>query len=996
MIKKTAKNTKKRYISIAVTAAVLVLLISAYIIVEVILSGLSGGSPSQSIDPPEVMSGESVYGNSPIVYPALTSKNILAVRVDKNLRDEETDEVLRGEDGKILTDTFMMSKPKDDKGERTDHFIFSYISDPLTNDIKVYYPEILYEDAYTDYSDLYSVEQSTGLNLRKIEYLCAAVGVLYFDNRIMLSDKAEEKAAQLNRYGLSEEDRETVTITYADDKGIEKRYTVHIGNKLITGIGYYFMLDGRDCIYTSSSSEALSYALDGFENFIDSRLIPEGTETDSTSAPYFTKEYSQWISKYYTLTEGSTEIPVVKQGSEVILNAKYIQPIFSDIKDESNTTPGFGSGYRYSDFETFTLTGGSLDPLLNFLVGKEVGRLDENLFFSVVFNMNSAELFDEEKNTGVYEYTIHKIEAIVTDEGDVSAEGTAVSAGDRIIVEYSYTLDGKTLCKEHSHAVIDLSKDSAIPEDIRSFLESSAVGTLAEPKTFTVKYTEDNADTYKIEYVISEISLILDKDGKVAEKITDTSVVNFEYYYLLNGEKMGESSKRTLFLEDITSESGDYEIKKLLLNKTRDDRLFGTTTRMYSQAFMDFGTYEISEIEGFISLEEVVKFSYTENPDPFHGGSLTLFKNLLPESNKYSVYAMDEETCTQILQLLSGIEPDSAGAAGLVGKETVAAGLSHATMEKYGLYEGYRVRLNLPRGKTSSGQWLDYINFTLYIGKEVQPDGTLYVASDMYDTVVKIDASTFDYLEFSFPELWAKRNLVLISANDIENISVKLDYEDLYGEYDFGFAHKNLYITSDGESYTIPTDSEGNVISHDIYDIITVTVKSLSDRRTDTLFSSLINKLSSESGEKADSYGLNGIYNNAAGIDGSSGNVMSPGSYDTLATASMRDMIFILSSTYCIGVLDGDSQASVSDSDKLMELSFDLTENADRTDSTLKYEFYRVSDRKIMVRLYKVSDSGVASASASDLYISDFAFKKIVSGFVTLLNGEEIDTEKAY
>ena len=61
------------------------------------------------------------------------------------------------------------------------------------------------------------------------------------------------------------------------------------------------------------------------------------------------------------------------------------------------------------------------------------------------------------------------------------------------------------------------------------------------------------------------------------------------------------------------------------------------------------------------------------------------------------------------------------------------------------------------------------------------------------------------------------------------------------------------------------------------------------------------------------------------------------------------------------------------------------------------YEFYRASDRRVMVRIYQADANGVIkSTPVSDFYITSFAFKKIVNAFVGILNAEEIDPDIGY
>ena len=61
------------------------------------------------------------------------------------------------------------------------------------------------------------------------------------------------------------------------------------------------------------------------------------------------------------------------------------------------------------------------------------------------------------------------------------------------------------------------------------------------------------------------------------------------------------------------------------------------------------------------------------------------------------------------------------------------------------------------------------------------------------------------------------------------------------------------------------------------------------------------------------------------------------------------------------------------------------------------YEFYRASDRRVAVKLYRQHrDSGEIIDEVSDFYVSTFAFKKIVTAYVSILNKELINSETAY
>ena len=60
------------------------------------------------------------------------------------------------------------------------------------------------------------------------------------------------------------------------------------------------------------------------------------------------------------------------------------------------------------------------------------------------------------------------------------------------------------------------------------------------------------------------------------------------------------------------------------------------------------------------------------------------------------------------------------------------------------------------------------------------------------------------------------------------------------------------------------------------------------------------------------------------------------------------------------------------------------------------FEFYRLDDRRIAVRMYRETEGGVASGEVTDFTVSAFSFKKMTYAFVSLLNGKVVDGDSAY
>ena len=82
----------------------------------------------------------------------------------------------------------------------------------------------------------------------------------------------------------------------------------------------------------------------------------------------------------------------------------------------------------------------------------------------------------------------------------------------------------------------------------------------------------------------------------------------------------------------------------------------------------------------------------------------------------------------------------------------------------------------------------------------------------------------------------------------------------------------------------------------------------------------------------------------------------------------------------------------------LFRMSFKLESSAWR----YVYEFYRYDDNRVMVRLYQATYDATTNTytqkttPVSDFYISNFAFRKMVNNYVSLMNVETIDKEVGY
>ena len=997
----TARKLNPKHIYIIITSLILALLITAYIIINALFNsgaiGGDNGTASGGTVTYDESIGESQYLGTPTIYSYIKKDNITKISVQSHVDD------------------FVMQRPQEkDSGKYLSYFIFRY-KDVGSNSYVDYMPNIAFTGEKFTYDDLYAIETSDGLNATKIAYLCAMIGALYFQNKVELKEDTRDE--QLKMYGLDEENREVITIDYLDEDGKEQKHTVYIGDKLITGMGYYFMLDGREIIYASAQSDRLSSVLGGFEKLINTRIVAAAYGADSTFEPYLTTGYKQWTNKY-----SNKEGALPTADSLVIFNASNKSPDYGEsdkVGDDGYVLSGYTDENMLNlkevknNYQYYYIT----KALRNMGVSESVGEI---VSATVLTNFLEAELYDADKGTGTYTYTITAIEAVYTqDNSELVASGTPVLGAKRVKVTYDVALDGNKLNAKPYHAVIDLDDEKgakAIPEEAKAQILASEVGELSSPIVYTTRYEDGKANTRTVSFKIvsiNQIYKIVGEEGsetvEYQEKIDANSIVYMSVCYVLKDEYgKTETTLEDSFVIDlskITEEGDDMIIKKAVLGMGagETDKLV-ELGRKYYQDMQAFEVYEIENVLGFMEQELVVAFKYTNDRDDFYGEST--YQNILSEiesNHKYKDYAMNVENCDRVVRILGGISNDgtSTGAEGLVGTETVAVGLTSEVMRKYHLYEGKTVSFGLPRGIDESPVddedfiWDHALTFTLYISPVQygeRGEKFYYIASDMYDIVVKFTSDELDYLDYSFAEFWARRSMVMISAASIDKIELDFTMSDLYGSYNFDIEHKLMYI--DGNGYKqLCMHEEG--AAHDCFDDLTIdaSIKGYEEgqskvdgKYTETELSKYLVSLEKKKLDLAE------LYNRAAGIKpggiGLSFGVETAGSY------YYREMLMVMFSTYYMGVLNENEIATGEAKESMMKLAF--TVKSSTVLYKYCYEFIRLDDRRVMVSFYLEDDDGNKTQRVSDFYITDFAFKKIVYSYNSLLSGKAFDADTAY
>ena len=947
------KFTKKQKLSLILCAVFAVLLAVCIPVSAVLLDKKEEPSVTKQ---PEIIEGEARQNGLALAYPVVNNKKQIQYISIKNDK---------GEYGFI-------------KLEEDAEFNMYYI-DEMGEQV-LYYPQICDEDLGFEYSDLFKIDTSDGYSqYTLLDYLCIALQMPYFEERIPLAEDAEERSSQLKAYGLTEDKARTVYFAYYDDMGNLKNHTVRIGEAGIFGTGFYFIIDERPYVY-SSINNYYNYALSSYTSFLKAALVSDGLAEDSGYGPYLTTGYYQWLNEKHN-TVGET----VPDESKVIVYTDIINP---SVKEDSSHDGYHREGYglveidlsKYKKNEAYR-------RLVNSLAGKQIGSQASEIESTLTFNTRLIDF--GEKTTVSYNYVITAIESFVTHGQDVTLAGATLgNSGNLVKVTYTCAADGQPVAPHPMHAVIDISA-AAFPTDAAERIRNTPIGALAEGDyiAFSIDYTKDNAIKSSGQYVITEIISIYDKKGNKIDTVATDSVVGYRYKILVDGAVKSEES----FMMDmsVATEGMQLQIKEALIGKSVSKNLnivFDDQT-LYYEYFLDFTAYKISRIDYFITGELIAafKFQNSSDRDPYYGESL--YENLMEDEHR--LYGLNSASCESVVKMLGGLEQDgnNSEANGLFGDAVVEVGITPSVMEKYGLY-AHTVYFELPRGiyaytpDDGTGEdlsdelddygYYDKLGFTLYISEVNPATNKRYVASDLYNIVTEISADKFIFLDFDFETFWARRNIILMDINDIEAVGMEFYMSDLKGAYDFDLIHETIIYETTANGYTSS------------FNKITAYVKPSADA-TSTRLAEFMAKKGYKEGVS-----LTELYENYYPNDPELKEVYP----DSLGTAYFKEAIRMIYLTAYVDVMPEAERAEAMKAENLvMRMKLDIKSSA----YTYVYEFYRADDRRVLVSIYQQdADGNIATTPVSDFYISTFAFKKIVTNFVGLLNAEKIAPDVGY
>lgn len=1010
---KTIEKTKlsreqKTMVILAATLAGLILLAIVFSIVSGLIKAVTDDEQL-----PEIRDeyDEVLYLNMPMAYSRVEESEILSILV-------------RNKNG-----TFDLTRPTDNS-----EFWLSYTSsDGTIEELIEYRPPILSAENGASYEELYAMELNDGYGtIYMLSYLCSAVGTPYFTERIEFSqDKngdgfadidtnkdgeisTEEKNVLLDRYGLAPGEVNVVSFAYSkkDEEGnviSEGIHHVEIGEQALNGQGHYFRVDGRDCIYYSQNNY-FSYALMGFHSFIKGTLIAEGLDADYSYEPLLTTSFKEWVNTMH-------ESGKVEEGSNALAKGDILTPI----KNSSAYVPGdLSAGYEREELEfNFDLEALSGHPdyerikktLLSLSVGEQINPVYLTLLYELsdVDDLENMRLDFGDKTELTYSYSIKAIESIVDYPlGECVDIGTPVGDNKLLRIAYTLTKEGESE-SGLLHAVIDLSSE-ALPDSAVTALASASVGELDTPIALEMTYTKDNATTALDEYLLTDIVGIFDREGKALEKVTADSYVSFRYAKRVNGTLVGSEYRVVKLSELKTNEGLEFfePLYNILLGRGVDTDLgilFTSDTRYYEELSL-FDTYVIESIEGYVTSELIVSFKFknASERDPFFGESI--YEN---ETDGKKLYALNASACETVIKRLGGLGEDTTASLGLSGT-TVAVGLTHEVMMKYGLY-AYKIYFALPRdiydksvgsgsvdddGDTSNDLsdwgWLGEIGFTLYISEEDPITGNRYIGSDMYDLVAEVDGEDFKFLGKSFNDFWARRSFVMVDYEYLDDLNIEFYMDDVFGSYDFELLQKEVYVGKwEGRYQYSSTYFEGaqSAIKFD------VNVTEGEGSMTNTELSKFLAE------NNTNKCSLFNFYNKTLGLVATETEDprFLPQSVTSVAVNNFQSAFQVMFLSYYIGSLTEEEQEAAFDTQKLMTFEVKLRDDVNNAKPYYYvYDFYRLDDRRVMVATYQRRNDGsiVDNAVVSDFYISTSTFKKIVGNWVNVLNCVDADGEMAY
>ena len=1018
---------RKRIILIASLCAVLVVALTLALLGKFVFGWFD--SKEEPYVPPVLEDGEAYYyfaggmiRDVVLMFPQLSRSDIGLVRVH-NAKGEN---YFFYHEQEGSSNYFLLGNSKDDKFEDSD----------------IYYPPIIGEWGGTfDYTTLY--DDSTTLPT-----MLAAVGAVRIGERLRPED-GNFSEEWLSHYGLAKADDPAYfeIVPYLRDangnyiytdgndgvrigrdpgdgkyyllsKAADGTYTrgeaytgdtsrltpvqdaagirrVYVGSRTVDDTGYYLRLEGRNTVYTTTTSNISEVVNRDVGYYVAPRAV---TKSESNYAYQISPNVSVYRGKYsrdpetvitalMSLGLNIPEMWASGRGDGTTLRDVFLQ---ADLREE--------------DYAVF------LEAFLGAKIGEGRDILTRG---NRLIEPGSTVRYRITEIRGYYDASTHAYHAAA----DIGAT-RAVAAGDKMVVTYRLG-DGAT----EYVGLLDLGQAN-LPPAFAGTLVGQPFGTVSGAP-LTVEITYDGSTSYDTEEVtigLVEISAITDRaTGEAAATAGAGCDVTLRFYQRRGENYLGESLSVTLRLPDAGDLADDakwFELngegQSITILRTLGTLVTGKGVATFASGdapeadmtypveyLADFTLYLGANAHYVNQYEEVVTFGHTNRANVFFGSTRYTIKSPVNRTP----YGLDADMALAVLREFED----------MTGDETVALGLDDAAIEKWGLY-AYRVYYEMPFDcytTTRADETVDYhykrtVGYELLIS-EKQADGSRYVGSTQFDTVIKFkDGGIFDFAEWTFEERWAQSNLLLVSYEDLRSLVIDLNFSD-GGDY----SHVWAFDTAVDRAYRYETRYIENGVEKVSYTTGSRLFAALVDggAHSDGLTSrELRNILRYRTGADTASHTEagklvlpNGYYealtNEFRALDAIYGNrtdAKEPQYYD--GATYFQTLLQIMNTTYYFGnVGDELTEGEIADlmaDPKANVMTFAFTmRDADNKKTYYTIRFYTYSQHTL-VRLTTENEQGDTLAEARDFYIQTREVRKIANAVVALTRGETIDNNR--
>ena len=549
----------------------------------------------------------------------------------------------------------------------------------------------------------------------------------------------------------------------------ERSYRVYVGDRTPDRTGYYLRVEGRDVVYTTGTSSVGDVVNKSLAYYVNPRVMAESSET---YGPYMALHFGLW-QKTGALSEVKAGAGVLYAAGNVVLNGEAI---------------GSESGMLH------LLKGKINDRLYAALLGKAVGERVDALV------PEKLQLLPPSQDS-VFEYVFYSIDGIVSADRVDRTAGAAVQADDLLLVTYRIEMDGEA--SELYSGAVDLS-DPLLADAVREALVGRTVGGDATGTTELVRaridlgqpYADTFTETYRIAQIIgfatneSLSDINTTKNAALPSKgyaqIYCTVVVNGVEdgrYLVINLEKETTYAREQIRLA-LVGKSNGVPVKALTVD----------VVRPYS-AVMGYVLYENLEVLSISDYAEELSFEFVNEleRDKFHG-STSIYEITGPLDR--TMYSLDPDTTQNVMMNF----------ANLVGSETLAVGITAERIREFGL-DAYVFYFEYPFGigeDTTDGNdavitysYSYSVPYCIYVS-EKQADGSYYVASTLYGTVVRVSEELFGFVDYSFTKNWMYSSIMQLSVFDIAELSFDINFSDLRETHSFALTTNPLYYVYAG------------------------------------------------------------------------------------------------------------------------------------------------------------------------------------------------------